>query len=138
MAYKQSSSAVSKNSENWNRNLTDFEKSKRKRGAVSNVDTPLSDRCRIPQEIVIIGRFNTLAESEKLIKNIFKTITKEIYDVWKKLNFSCIAKSSIEKKVEKVITKYDNFLKCPAGKDISDSCNDLFNVTYEKGLRLSE
>ena len=43
----------------------------------------------------------------------------------------------LREKLKRSLLKYDKFLKFPAGKDISDSFNDLFNVTYEKGLWLS-
>ena len=66
MSYKKSSVAVQKNSGIWSRNLQSFRKSTRKRGEFAVVEQPLSNRCKLPKESDIIGRFLYLSKQWKV------------------------------------------------------------------------
>ena len=57
MSYKNSLVAVQKNSSIRSRNLQSFTKCTKKRGEFAVVEQPLSNRCKLPKESDVTGRF---------------------------------------------------------------------------------
>lgn len=137
MSFKQSENSVTKNAKIWVKNLVPFEKSKTKRRKIPNIENSISELCKIPKQIIIIGRFNALAKEEKIRINRYKIMSNELIDLWSKLNFPTIAKSSVERKITKLIENYERFLKYSDGKDILSTFDKIFDITNEKGLWLS-
>ena len=100
MAFKLSKDVIEKNASTWRRNLTDFEKSKKQRKSVEMVENSLAERCRMPSEYAIIVRFlNLTSVSEDRIGRV-KQIVDELMNLWIKLNFTVIAKTSVERRVK--------------------------------------
>lgn len=136
MSFRKSASAVSKNSLKWENNLTHFERSKIKRREIVNIDKNLNEMCRIPKQVVIIGRYNALATIERNKNMRCQIIAKELLDLWSKLNFPCILESSIKRKIEKLLDLYVKFLKRPNGNR-TIVFGELFDVTNPEGIWLS-
>ncbi|XP_017470992.1 PREDICTED: uncharacterized protein LOC108362494 isoform X2 [Rhagoletis zephyria] len=136
MSFKKSSNAISRNSQRWENSLIRFEKNKNRRQEIKQVDKNLNAFCRIPKKTVIIGRYNSLANVEKSKKARFKIIADELLDLWTKLNFPSIAKTSIERKVENLLKNYSKFLKRPNGK-VFVVFGQLFDITNPNGIWLS-
>lgn len=135
MSYFSSKNNVAKNSAIWTNNLTSFEKCKTKRRKIPNIEKNLSELCKMPRYAYIIGRFNYLAKDEKSRKVRYKMISKELTDLWSKLNFPIINKYSIERKIEKLIDNYDKHLKHIERSDFA--LNKVFDITDETGQWLS-
>lgn len=136
MSFKKSTNAISRNSQQWEKSLVRFEKSKNRRQEIKQVDKNLNAFCRIPKKTVIIGRYNSLANIEKSKKARFKIIADELMDLWRKLNFPSITKTSIERKVENLFKNYSKFLKRPNG-EVSIVFGELFDITNPNGIWLS-
>lgn len=136
MSSRNSASAVLKNSVVWENNLTHFERSTTKRREIINIEKNLNEMCRIQKQIVIIGRYNALAKTERNRKIRCQIIAKELLDLWSKLNFPCVLESSIKRKVEKLLDRYCKFLKRPNGNP-TIVFGELFDVTNPEGIWLS-
>ena len=89
MAYRKSQEAVERNSSLWSQNLVNFEDSLKKRQEVPLVESRLSDRCKMPKQFVILGRYLYLARNIKSINARSKEIVAEIKDLWQKFSFPC-------------------------------------------------
>jgi len=89
MAYRKSPEAVERNSSSWSRNLVSFEDSVKKRKEVPLVESRLSDRCKMPKEFVLLGRYLYLARNIKSSNARSKEIVDEIKDLWQNFSFPC-------------------------------------------------
>ena len=87
MSYKKCSDAVQKNSAIWSRNLLSFEKSAKKRKEFPVVQQSLGNKCKMPKESDIIGRFLYLSKTWKSKAERYKIIRNEIEELWSKFDF---------------------------------------------------
>jgi len=125
---KKAPSATERNKKVWSSNLVQFQKAKnsRKHNTVSSLDT----MSKMPMELHILNRFKTLASTLKGKKERVLIIAEEVKNLWRKLNFPIQqGKSSVERKIENVIKKYEKHCRRP-GNQVFTS---LFNVTDENG-----
>jgi hypothetical protein len=135
MSFKKSAVTVNKNKEVWTRNLVKFQHSIRKRGKIGLLHDSLASLSRLPKENMIIGRYKALSEKVRSRTNRIKSISEEIKLLWNKLNFPILSPQAVLRKIERVINKFDTFLKKPTGSIESVFCV-LFDVTKTDGVWL--
>jgi hypothetical protein len=111
MSFKKSAVTVNKNKEVWTRNLVKFQHSIRKRGKIGLLHDSLASLSRLPKENMIIGRYKALSEKVRSRTNRIKSISEEIKLLWNKLNFPILSPQAVLRKIERVINKFDSFLK---------------------------
>lgn len=117
-----------KNKKIWSSNLVRFQKGKtsRKHTTVESLNQLL----KIPKEQNILDRYRTLASHVKSRKKRITMIAGEIKQLWKNLNLPIQqGKSTVERKIENVIRKYEKHNRKPGNQDFTK----LFNATDEKG-----
>lgn len=122
MSFKKSFQSVEKNSTIWKNQLTIFKTSLVMPRKIQNIDFGLNHFSKMPTKEIIIGRYNSLAQSQKYKSNRIKTITNEICDLWKNMNLPTVSVRSVNRKIENLISLYHKSIKRP--KD----CDDLKNV----------
>ena len=93
--YKISSYTINKNKKTWQINLVPFEKAKAKRTVINKIIEPLDKLIRIPNALVVLGRFTYLASLEKSVFGRCKVIACELIPLWTKLNFPAITEKSV-------------------------------------------
>lgn len=117
-----------KNKKIWSSNLVRFQKgmTSRKHATVDSLD----EMRKLPMEQHILDRYKTLASDVKSRKERIVLIAGEVKLLWKKLNLPIQqGKSTVERKIENVIKKYERHNRRPGNNDFTR----MFNVTDEKG-----
>ena len=117
-----------KNKKVWSSNLVRFQEGKSSRKHTTTES--LNQMHGIPQEQQILDRYKTLASRIKSKKERIVVIAGEVREVWKKLNLPIQqGKSTVERKLDNVIQKYEKHKRRPGNYDFTK----LFDVTNEKG-----
>ena len=135
MSFKKSAVTVNKNKEVWTRNLMKFQHSIRKRGEIGVLHDSLASLSRLPKENMIIGRYKALSEKVRSRTKRMKAISEETKSLWNKLNFPILSPQAVLRKIERVIDKFDTFLKKPTGS-IEGVFGVLFDVMKTDGVWL--
>lgn len=113
----------------WESNLVRFEKAKNSRKYAKIVDS-LDQINKMPTEQHILDRFKCLAANVKSRQERVVIVVKEVKILWKKLNLPIQkGKSTVERKIENVLNKYEKDSRKPGTQDFTN----LFNVTDENG-----
>ncbi len=137
MSFRKSAKAVSANQRKWTRNLTPFSQSfKKRQHKFKSIVNSLEGLCKLPKEVVIVGRYLALANSEKSRKVRIKLICNEITLLWQKMSFPILSNQTVERKVTSIIDKYDKFLKRPTAEkenSFSHRPTCLCDVTKTEG-----
>jgi len=123
---KESDTTIQKNKDIWTANLVQFQQSQKRRGPVPVEECSLEEKCRMPHQMQIIGRYQFMAANIKGRKERIVEILKEVKTLWKhKLNFPHVSDQVIQAKLEKVLKTYDECVR--RGK--YDALNELFDIT---------
>jgi hypothetical protein len=144
--HKKSFNTVEKNKVTWTKNLVRFEESYTRRGSVPLEESSLEEKCRMPLQTQIIGRYQFLGARIKGRKDRIAEISKELMKLWEnRLNFPHVSEQVIRAKLEKVLKTYDECVKrgkyvaldefCditkPAGKWLSTEDKKLYQLQVE-------
>ena len=113
----------------WESNLVRFETAKNSRKYAKIVDS-LDQMNKVPTEQHILDKFKCLAANVKSRQERVVIVVKEVKILWKKLNLPIQkGKSTVERKIENVLNKYEKDSRKPGMQDFTN----LFNVTDENG-----
>lgn len=134
MSHKKSFRTVEKNKNIWAKNLVKFQQSHKRRGNVPTEELSLEEKCRMPLQRQIVGRYQFLGAEIKGRKERIVNITKELKNLWeKKLNFPHVSDQVIQRKLTCVLKTYDECVK----RAKYDALDKLFDITKVKGEWLS-
>ena len=127
-------SELNKKTKQWVSNLVRLEKAKNARKYTKVVDR-LDQMNKMPTEQLILDIFKFLAVTVKIKQERVGIVVKEVKILWKKLNLSIQQdKSTVERKIENVLKRYEKDSRKPGTQDFTN----LFNLTDEKGKWLCE
>lgn len=133
MKSKMNKHVVQNNTEIWKTNLS----SKiRRRQQIPNMPNDLSEMCRMPRKMDVLGRFQHLFHNLKEKNRRIDIIALELCDLWIKLNFPMISRQQVTCKITNLVNQYVNYRK----RKSSSFTNDMyiiFDITKENGLWLS-
>ena len=133
MSFKKSSSDVAINKDTWTKNLTRFNQSLRTRSSkFKRMPLSLESLCKMPQEAAVVGRYLTLAEKEKSKSERVEMMCEEATKLWHKLNFPVLSKRSVQRKIDLMMQRYDNYLKRPSVHKEASFLN-LLDITQLNG-----
>lgn len=124
MKFKKSKNAVKKNGKIWIKSLKTFEHCQE----IQDIELPLSEFNKLPNQKEVIGRFYALAKVEKLKNKRFNIISKELCNLWIKLNIKQMRVKAIIRKIEKLILCYQKKLK----RSYNYCFNNIFDITSER------
>ncbi|ESO11502.1 hypothetical protein HELRODRAFT_166505 [Helobdella robusta] len=106
-------------------NLVRFEKAKNSKNYAKIVDS-LDQMSKMPTEQHILDRFKCLAANVKSRQERVVIVIKEVKILWKKLNLPIQkSKSTVERKIENVLNKYEKNSRKPGTQDFTN----LFNMS---------
>ena len=121
---------MQKNKDIWTNNLVRFQQSHRRRRSGPSEESSLEEKCRMPLQMQIIGRYQFLGAEIKGRTERIAEISKEVTKLWKnKLNFPHVSDQVIRTKLDKVQKTYDESVK----KGKYDALNELFDATKVNG-----
>lgn len=134
MSHKQSYNNVEKNKDVWSNNLLRFQQSHRRRGSVPSEEFSLEEKCRMPLQMQIIGRYQFLSADIKGRKERIGKISEEVTNLWRnKLNFPHLSDQVIKSKLDKALKTYDECVR----RGSYEALNELFDITKVNGLWLA-
>ena len=133
-SYKPSNSSIQKNKDVWTNNLVKFEDSHKRRRMVPLEEYSLEEKCRMPLQKQIIGRYHFLGPKIKGRKERIAEISKEVTKLWKnKLNFPHVSDQVIRAKLDKILKCYDECVK----RGSYEPLDEIFDITKVDGTWLS-
>ena len=128
-----SSNTVEKRSDMWQKNI---KKKVTRRPEIPLQLTKLDELCKMPLKKDVVGRFLGLYEERKEKKERINMITRELIDLWDKLNFPVLSVQCIHSKISEVIDAYVIYRKKKNTK-FEDNLTSVFDVTKSDGNWLS-
>ncbi|ESO00226.1 hypothetical protein HELRODRAFT_176069 [Helobdella robusta] len=112
----------------WESNLVRFETAKNSKKYAKIVDI-LDQMNKMPTKQHILNRFKCLAANVKSRQERVVIVVKEVKILWKKLNLPIQkGKSTVERKTEHVLNKYEKDSRKPGTQDFTN----LFNIKNSK------
>ncbi|ESN94381.1 hypothetical protein HELRODRAFT_164214 [Helobdella robusta] len=113
------------NKKQWESNLVRFETAKNSKKYAKIVDS-LDQMSKMPTEQHILDRFKCLTANVKSRQERVVIVVKEVKILWKKLNLPIQkGKSTVERKIENVLNKYENDSRKQGTQDFTN----LFNMS---------
>ncbi|ESO05315.1 hypothetical protein HELRODRAFT_171684 [Helobdella robusta] len=111
----------------WESNFVKFEKAKNSKKYAKIVDS-LDQMNKMPTEQHILDRFKCLAANVKSRQERVVIVIKEVKILWKKLNLPIQnGKSTVERKIENVLNKYEKNSRKPGTQDFTNLFNKSRN-----------
>ena len=132
MSDKQSAKTVEKYSGTWRCNLQSSIKTKRD-PTIPQVRS-LSELTRTPTNSQVIGNFKYLFSSVKSREDRIKIMATDLANLWTNtLNFPHITIKSIPRKINNLLTRFENHVKRPSS-DFTDNLSEIFDITDITGV----
>jgi len=134
MSHKESDTTVQKNKDIWTANLVQYQQCHKRRGIVPVEESSLEEKCRMPHQMEITGRYQFMGANIKGRKERIVEILKEVKKIMERqIKFPHVSDQVIQTKLDKVLKTDDECVR--RGK--YDALNELFDITKVNGQWLS-
>ena len=134
MSFFKADSSVTKTKMAWTANFPTSSITNRR--ALSRVES-FNDYVRLPLKSQVLGRHHVLLEKSQKKKTRIQLIYDELFQLWKKFNFSTLIRQAITARLDKLISNYRNYQRKPS-KTFEKDMQKVFDITNAGGEWLGQ